>query len=156
MEAKLICTDVYVRVFFLADCHEFVLTRREDGTAIPMKEILRDFNSVIYYGSTSFIHDEERISFTVDFAYPSRPTFNLPSLEKRSRISDSYPQFSPKEDALTFHTESMLWFQEPPLCDEVYSWWPTLDRRHLLQRTDGCRGSWSGIEIHCYKRHDDV
>lgn len=156
MEAKLVCTDVYVRIFFLADCRGFVLTRREDGTTILMKEILRDFNSVIYYGSTCFAVGDGRISFTLDFACPVNPTFALPSRKKFSKISESYPQFGPKEDALSFHTESVVWFQEPAFCDEVQSWLPTLDRGQVLRRGDGCRGSWSSIELHCYKRHDDV
>lgn len=153
---ELTCADVYVRIFFRADCGEFILTKGRDNTVIPMRAVLRDDNSIVYHGITSFIVSDEQMSFAVDFARHSTTTFFLSSAMRGSDVTDAYPQFAPREGAVTLTDDSLLIFQDPPTNAQAKRWLPTMTAEHIISGAGGVRGVWVRIEIHCYERCDDV
>ena len=127
--------NVYVRIFSQLDIREFTLTQLETFpcTCIQMKEILRDLDSVIYYGNTSFLVIRERMSFVVDFDRSLAPSFCFFSSREHSALGESYPQFNVKEGEQVFTCKNAL----------------------ILE--DDCqRAVWASIELQCYARYDDV
>lgn len=143
MEAKLICTDVYARVFSDIDWYEFVLTSSEGGTIIQMREILRYQNSVVYHGTTDFEIGVRTIALQADFCHPLLLNrFYISKHNPGAGISDHYRQFTPKEGIITFSNTATLTYTDR--------------RMNVTTQLLSPSCIEAVIEIHCYKRHDDV
>lgn len=157
MEAtKCVCTDIYVRISFSADCHGFILTKTDDSLTIAMHEVFRNDSEVVYHGGTFFVVDEADVNLSVDFAHRS-VTFG-PSLTgiTDALVSAFHPWFAPREGAIVFSEDTFLVFDEPPVNEEAKRWLPTMTVRQLLVGVDGSRGVLAAIELHCYEDYDEV
>lgn len=155
MDAKeLVCTDIYVIIFFQAELHEFILTETGSRTAMCMKEVFRDEESIVYYSSCHLNLDDEETSFIIDQAHHAAPTFFLSSSNVEDAISQQYPQFAPENGSISLSDSSV--FIPDRTHPEVQLWLPKATASKYISTDCGILGFHTSIELHCCPRVDDV
>lgn len=148
---KYACTDVYVCIFFTADCREFLLTKREGEIPVRMKEIERTQDTMVYHGKCGFSLDAQSMYFEPDIIDYLNGTFCLSLYwdHDERNISNTHRQFAPKQGALTLSDTAFIGLKEE-------SWLQEVDDEYLITDVHGNRQVYSSIELHCYELRDDV